>query len=165
MITAQLIAPLYFPGVEFMMRVFTTSTGDTTTVVQKPAAKPAVKWHGMLSVGNKTFSYKGEPEKMLRTRFDEFALTCHHVVLQDVVLNDVVRHQLRAVHDGIASYVCQTTWALNIMSQMYNSVHLLCFCCCCFYQVFIFFTSSLSWICNEILLFMIIIIIIITKKI
>lgn len=49
MVRAQLIALLYWPVPEFMKRVFTTSTGEATTVVQKPAPKAAVKWHGMLS--------------------------------------------------------------------------------------------------------------------
>lgn len=49
MVRAQLRAPLYWPEVEFMKRVLTTSTGDATTVVQKPAPKAALKWHGRLS--------------------------------------------------------------------------------------------------------------------
>lgn len=51
MAIAQLMAVLYSPVPEFMNRVLTTSTGEATTVVQKPALKAAVKWHGMLSVG------------------------------------------------------------------------------------------------------------------
>lgn len=47
------MAPLYWPGTEFMYRVFTTSTGEATIVVQNPAAKAAVKWHGMLSIKQK----------------------------------------------------------------------------------------------------------------
>lgn len=55
MVIAQLTAPLYCPGTEFMKRVFITSTGDATIVVQKPAANAAVKWHGMLSAGKTDF--------------------------------------------------------------------------------------------------------------
>lgn len=45
--------------------------------------------------------------EMLRTSFE--ALACHQVVLQDELFDDVVGHQLRAVHDGIAGYIWQTT--------------------------------------------------------
>lgn len=57
MVTVQLIALLYWPAPEFMNRVLTTSTGEATTVVQKPAAKAAVKWHGRLSVGEQQLSH------------------------------------------------------------------------------------------------------------
>lgn len=33
----------YCPGLAFMYRVFTTSTGDATTVAQNPAPKAATK--------------------------------------------------------------------------------------------------------------------------
>ena len=33
-----------------MYRVFTTSTGEATTVAQKPAPKAEMKWQGKLSV-------------------------------------------------------------------------------------------------------------------
>lgn len=36
-----------------MNRVLTTSTGEATIVVQKPAPKAAVKWHGRLSAEEK----------------------------------------------------------------------------------------------------------------
>lgn len=42
-VRAQLMALVYWLGVEFMNRVLTTSTGDATIVVQKPAPKAAVK--------------------------------------------------------------------------------------------------------------------------
>lgn len=45
------MALLYWPEPEFMNRVLTTSTGEATTVVQKPALKAAVKWQGRLSDG------------------------------------------------------------------------------------------------------------------
>lgn len=48
-VRAQLSALLYWPADEFMKRVFTTSTGDATIVVQKPAPNAAVKWQGRLS--------------------------------------------------------------------------------------------------------------------
>ncbi len=48
-VRAQFSALLYWPAVEFMKRVFTTSTGDATIVVQKPAPNAAVKWQGRLS--------------------------------------------------------------------------------------------------------------------
>lgn len=50
------MALLYWPAVEFMKRVFTTSTGDATMVVQKPAPKAAVKWQGKLSAGGHKFA-------------------------------------------------------------------------------------------------------------
>lgn len=56
-VKAQLRALLYWPCPEFMKRVLTTSTGEATTVVQKPALKAAVKWHGRLSVGGQKFSH------------------------------------------------------------------------------------------------------------
>lgn len=36
-----------------MYRVFTTSTGEATTVAQKPAPKAEMKWQGKLSVAGK----------------------------------------------------------------------------------------------------------------
>lgn len=57
MMIAQLMALLYLPSVEFMNLVLTTSTGEATTVVQKPAPKAAVKWHGRLSVGGQRLSH------------------------------------------------------------------------------------------------------------
>ncbi len=50
MATAQLRALLYWPGAEFMYLVFTTSTGEAITVVQKPAPNADVKWQGRSSV-------------------------------------------------------------------------------------------------------------------
>lgn len=58
------MALLYWPFPEFMNLVLTTSTGDATTVVQKPAPKAAVKWHGRLSVGEHNF-----PSYFLRQGF------------------------------------------------------------------------------------------------
>ena len=52
MAMAQFTAPLYLPLEEFMNLVFTTSTGEATTVVQNPAAKAAVKWQGKSSAGH-----------------------------------------------------------------------------------------------------------------
>lgn len=43
----------YWPGGEFIYRVFTTSTGEATTVAQKPAPKAETKWQGKLSVAGK----------------------------------------------------------------------------------------------------------------
>jgi hypothetical protein len=57
-VTAQLIALLYFPAAEFMNRVFTTSTGDATIVVMKPALKAAVKWQGRLSEKKKKKNFE-----------------------------------------------------------------------------------------------------------
>lgn len=36
-----------------MYRVFTTSTGEATTVAQKPAPKAEMKWQGKLSAARK----------------------------------------------------------------------------------------------------------------
>lgn len=51
------MALLYWPVVEFIKRVLTTSTGEATMVVQKPAANAAVKWQGRLSVDKHIFAY------------------------------------------------------------------------------------------------------------
>lgn len=115
---AQLIAPLYCPGTEFMKRVFITSTGDAMMVVQKPAAKAAVKWQGMLSVENKegrvekpgTITRWHEVPEIPGDQFEMFALACHQVVRQDELFDDVICHQLTAVYNAITSYVWQTAW-------------------------------------------------------
>jgi len=65
-VRAQFMALLYWPDTEFMNRVLITSTGEATIVVQKPAPKAAVKWHGMLSVEQQ------EAESLLETIFDLF---------------------------------------------------------------------------------------------
>lgn len=59
MATAQLRAPLYWPGAEFMYLVFTTSTGEAITVVQKPAPNADVKWQGRSSVKKSSYKYFG----------------------------------------------------------------------------------------------------------
>ena len=46
---AQLTAPVYRPGEEFMNRVLTTSTGEASVVVIRPAVKADSTWHGMAS--------------------------------------------------------------------------------------------------------------------
>lgn len=51
MVSIQFKAFLYWPGVEFMYLVFTTSTGEATTVAQNPAPKAATKWQGKVSGG------------------------------------------------------------------------------------------------------------------
>jgi len=101
------MAPLYCPGPEFMKRVFTTSTGDATIVVQKPAMNAAVKWHGMLSVENTVCNlvFKIHTDSWGITRGG--APTCHQVVFQDELFDDIICHQLGAVYDGITSYVWQ----------------------------------------------------------
>lgn len=38
------------------------------------------------------------------------APTCHQVVLQDEIFDDVIRDQLGAVYHGVTSYVQQTAW-------------------------------------------------------
>lgn len=50
---AHLRTPLYWPGLEFMYLVLTTSTGEAMTVVHNPAPKADTKWQGRLSVGQK----------------------------------------------------------------------------------------------------------------
>lgn len=51
MVKAQFKALQYWPWAEFIYLVFTTSTGEAITVVQKPAPKADVKWHGKVSGG------------------------------------------------------------------------------------------------------------------
>lgn len=41
--------------------------------------------------------------------FEMFALACHQVVCQDELFDDVICHQLSTVHNGVTSYVWQTT--------------------------------------------------------
>lgn len=108
MVIAQLTAPLYCPGTEFMKRVFITSTGDATIVVQKPAAHAAVKWHGMLSAGKTDLLFK-QTNTTLERALERFALTCHQVILQDELFHYVIGHKLRAVYDGVTSYIWKTT--------------------------------------------------------
>lgn len=37
-----------------------------------------------------------------------FVLTCHQLVFQEELFDDVIRHQLGAVYDGVACNVRQT---------------------------------------------------------
>lgn len=108
MVIAQLTAPLYCPGTEFMKRVFITSTGDATIVVQKPAANAAVKWHGMLSAGKTDLLFKLINKHDAGERVRKIC-TCHQVILQDELFHYVIGHKLRAVYDGITSYIWKTT--------------------------------------------------------
>lgn len=83
MVRVQLIALLYWPSAEFMNRVLTTSTGEATTVVQKPAPNAAVKWHGRLSVGKHKLSHSLYVEELgIITAVSAimcllYQLTCH----------------------------------------------------------------------------------------
>lgn len=94
-------------------------------VVQKPAAKAAVKWHGMLSAKpkqNRRPSYEGtwggEVSYSCRPGgLKVSALACHQAALQDELLDDVIGHQLGAVHDGITSDVRETTWEFDIQYE------------------------------------------------
>lgn len=112
MVRAQLTALLYWPDAEFMKRVFTTSTGDATTVVQKPAPKAAVKWHGRSSGPGQEKKLSGilQPHFQQQPRAPQL-LTCHQAVLEDQLLDQVVGHQLGAVYDRIAGDVGKTTWS------------------------------------------------------
>lgn len=96
-----------------MKRVLTTSTGEATTVVQKPAPKAAVKWHGRLSVEGQ------KPSQILPQHFIYVSacwtdrllpLTCHQVILQDELFDHVIGHQLCTVYNGVACNVGHTTW-------------------------------------------------------
>lgn len=79
MATAQLRAPLYWPWAEFMYLVFTTSTGEAITVVQKPAPNADVKWQGRSSVKNSSYKY-----------------FCHGLILQFAVLSAASSYQSSA---------------------------------------------------------------------
>lgn len=59
MARAQFRAVLYWPGAEFIYLVFTTSTGEAITVVQKPAPNADVKWHGRSSVRSDNGYFSG----------------------------------------------------------------------------------------------------------
>lgn len=113
-VTAQLIALLYWPDPEFMNLVLTTSTGEATTVVQKPAPKAAVKWHGRLSVVEQKLSHILTHYFLYVFRcvriWTKFARrTCHQVILQDELFDHVICHQLCAVYNGITGDVGHAT--------------------------------------------------------
>lgn len=113
MVRAQLMALLYWPDPEFMNRVLTTSTGEATTVVQKPAPKAAVKWHGRLSEGQQEMSHI-LPQQLM------FVFGCErNQLLESVFLSSspVIRSYFR-MSSLIMSQVtssAQFTMALRVM--------------------------------------------------
>lgn len=94
-----------------MNRVLTTSTGEATTVVQKPAPKAAVKWHGRLSDGKKCHMLRWDFLIACESSFTCISprLTCHEVVLKDELFNNVIGDELCTVHNGITGDVRHTT--------------------------------------------------------
>lgn len=100
-----------------MNRVLTTSTGEATIVVQKPAPKAAVKWHGMLSVGEQKHNYINIHYtnmlyfliRLWLCETSNMTFTCHQIIFQDEFFDYVIGHQLCTVYNGITGNVGHAT--------------------------------------------------------